>query len=160
MTGKSFKSIGVIAPLAFLGVAILAFGIVYGLLRLQGQGYRGRYGTKTSKASQATSFTTNCPATACIKLLGKTADPDTITVTTGSYVQFNSADGGKHNMALEHSSIQHDDSSEYESGDFKKDEAWKVQIKQDGAYTFRDKYNPGLKISIVAYTKGKDYKIQ
>lgn len=152
MNRNTFKNIRVVVPLVFVGVALITFGIVYGL--------KLTHTNKTSKASQADSFTANCPATACIKLLGKTADPDTITVTTGSYVQFNSADSGMHNVALQHSSVQHDDTNEYESGDFKKDEAWKVQIKHDGAYTFRDKYNPGLEINIVAYTKGKDYKVQ
>lgn len=145
---KYFRNKWLPVGIGFVAVVALVFCCVYALSR-----------RPTHKPAES-SFTTNCPATACIKLLGKTADPDTITVTTGSYVQFNSADGGMHNIALEHSGAQHDDPTEYESGDFKKDEAWKVQIKHDGAYTFRDKYNPGLEINIVAYTKGRDYKVQ
>lgn len=103
---------------------------------------------------------TVCPVSACVALKGKVVEPQTITVTNGSYVQFNSADGQKHNIALSHSAAQHDDPSKYESGDFQADEAWKVQFKSDGAYTFRDKYNEGTEFSVVVYTPGSDYKVK
>ncbi len=101
-----------------------------------------------------------CLVEACVSLYTQSADPTVITVTSGSYVQFNSADGKKHNIALAHSGTQHDDASEYESGDFGAGEAFKVQFKKDGAYTFRDKFNDAISVNVVVYTAGKDYKIQ
>lgn len=102
----------------------------------------------------------NCGADACVALYSDAADPFALTVKAGSFVQFSSADGKKHNIALAHSGVQHNDPSKYESGDFESDEAWKVQFKEDGSYTFRDKYNDKISVSVVVYTPGKDYKIQ
>ncbi len=102
----------------------------------------------------------DCPVSECVSLYSQSASPDTITVTVGSFVQFNSSDGKKHNISLAHSVVQHEDASEYESGDFEADEAWKVQFKKDGAFTFRDKYNDRISVNVIVYTPGKDYKIQ
>lgn len=113
--------------------------------------------------SITTSASTNavkCPVEACVSLNKQVATPTVVTVTSGSYVQFNSTDGGKHNIALAHSVVQHSDESEFDSGDFGGDEAYKVQFKQDGAYTFRDKYNNKVSINVIVYTPGKEYKIQ
>lgn len=101
----------------------------------------------------------SCAGT-CIDLGAASANPDVLTITSGTYVQFNNTDGSKHNIALEHAAIQHEDPTEFDSGDFGKGEAYKVQFKKDGAYTFRDKYHPKIQINVVVYTKGKDYKVQ
>lgn len=114
----------------------------------------------STNASQATAAQSRCPVDACISLDSTSAEPQTITVKTGSYVQFNTADGKKHNLFLAHSGVQHHDHSRYESGDFGSGEAWKVQIREDGSYSFADKYHQSVKVSIVAYTPGKEYKIQ
>ncbi len=101
-----------------------------------------------------------CDASACISLSKQSSQPGVITVTSGSYVKFNSGDGQKHNVALIHSGIQHEDENRYESGDFGADEAWKVQFKKDGTYTFEDKYNENAEISVIVYTPGKKYEIK
>jgi len=134
--------------LVFVAVGLLGFGAVYAL-------------SSDSSPKMAAPTQATCPVgDSCVSLLGKTASPDIITIKTGSYIRFNSADGGKHNIALEHAAVQHEDDHELESGDFEKDEAWRVQFKQDGTYTFRDKYNPDLKVSVIVYTEGKTYKIE
>jgi plastocyanin len=101
-----------------------------------------------------------CPVAACVSIGSDAANPNILTVTKDSYVQFNSADGRKHNIALSHSAAHHDDPTRYESGDFQADEAWKVQFKKDGAYSFRDKYNESVKVDVIVYTEGKDYKVE
>ncbi|GAC1387530.1 MAG: hypothetical protein NVS1B7_0690 [Candidatus Saccharimonadales bacterium] len=101
-----------------------------------------------------------CTVAACINLLRNNKDPLTYTITSGSYVQFNSADGMQHSMELVHSGVQHDDPSRYESGTFSANEAWKVQFKKDGTFVFADKTNPDVEITIIVYTPGKDYKIK
>lgn len=101
-----------------------------------------------------------CDAAACISLSRQSSQPEVITVTSGSYVNFNSADDQKHNIALTHSGIQHEDKNRYESGDFNADEAWKVQFKKDGVYTFEDKYNENAEITVIVYNPGKKYEIK
>jgi plastocyanin len=120
------------------------------------------YGSQgTSKAIKPVSQPANeCNVRACISLKEGSAEPTLVTVEAGSDVQFNSSDGKMHNLSLVHSGIQHHDESRYESGDFGANEAWKVQFKQDGSFTFHDKYNDKIQVSVVVYTPGKDYKIQ
>lgn len=131
--------------------------IVVVALLLAGVGFAGSY-IFSHKNSKTAVQSSTCQGN-CISLKGSKADPEVLTITAGEYVQFNSADGGRHNIALEHSAVQHEDEHEYESGDFEKDEAFRVQFKKDGAYTFRDKYNPDISINIIVYTKDKKYGI-
>jgi plastocyanin len=132
----------IVAIIVVMGLA--GFGIAFGLSQ------------KNNKTAASA-----CPqGETCISLLGKTASPDVITIQPGTFVRFNSADGGKHSIALEHAAAQHNDDSEYHSGEFAKDEAWRVQFKKDGTYTFRDELNPDVKINVIVYTEGKDYKVQ
>lgn len=107
----------------------------------------------------------------CILLRQDGADPSALSVVAGSFVNFAAADGQRHNLSLDDHAA-HDpatadssghpahDENAYKSGDFKADEAWRVQFKQDGAYSFTDKYNPKIHVDIVVYTAGKDYKIK
>lgn len=119
-----------------------------------------------SNDSQNNNTTTQLPACSdtCVNLLGDTASPDTLAVTVGSYVSFNSADGKSHRLTLgggttSHGSA-HSNPGSYDSGEFKSDESWRVQFKEEGTYRFSDKFNPKLDIIVVVYTEGKDYKIQ
>lgn len=104
-----------------------------------------------------------CMVSACVPLSKYQTEPQVATVTNGSFVQFNSADGEKHNIMLASSGASHgeshDSSSHYALGEFAADEAWKVQFKQDGTYTFMDMDNEKIKVTVVVYTPGKDYKI-
>ncbi len=135
---------------------IVAIIVVMGLV-----GFGVAFGLSQKNNKAADSKQSNCPANeTCIDLLGKTASPDVVTIQPGTFVRFNSADGGKHSIALEHAAAQHNDDSEYHSGEFDKDEAYRVQFKKDGNYTFRDELNPGLKVNVIVYTEGKVYKVQ
>lgn len=130
--------------------------VVVTALLLGAIGFSGSYAFAQHKNSKGT----NCPGY-CVSLSGNNKpDPEVLTIPTGSYVQFNAVDGAHHNIALEHSAVQHDDPSKYESGDFAADEAYKIQFKHDGAYTFRDTYNPDVHINVVAYTPGKNYSVE
>lgn len=110
--------------------------------------------------------TTQLPACSgtCVNLLGDKASPDTLAVTVGSYVSFNSADGKSHRLTLGGGTTSHggahSNPGTFDSGEFKSDESWRVQFKEEGTYRFSDKYNPKLDIIVVVYTEGKDYKIQ
>lgn len=112
-----------------------------------------------SKGSSAVTSTTKCQGT-CVALQADGAKPDTITVTPGSYVQFNSADGKEHSLSLGDGGSEHEHKGSFSSGDFKADEAWRVQFKDEGSYIFHDHYNPDINVLVVVYTPGKDYKIE
>lgn len=130
-----------------LGLAVIVLAFV------------GGYSLSQSSARKNDQVSSSSCKGTCISLYSDKADPEVLTVASGSFVQFNAADGKKHNIALEHSGVQHEDEHTYESGDFGYDEAWRVQFKKDGTYTFRDKYHDKIKVSVVVYTEGKDYKI-
>ncbi len=106
-----------------------------------------------------------CPQnTTCITLKDDRAEPDVITVPLGGYAQFNSADGQTHNIG-EGSGDEHHDGSHVHtgtsmSGDFKSDEAWRVQFKQTGTYDFHDHYHPEIHATVIVYQPGGDYKIK
>lgn len=101
---------------------------------------------------------TQCDGT-CVALYSGRSDPEVITITSGSFVQFNVADGKKHSLSIGEDSGHHTEKEQFSSGDFEGKEAWRVQFKKDGAYQFSDKYFPETKINVVVYTEGKDYKI-
>lgn len=112
---------------------------------------------------------TLCEATACVNLLQQGADPLSISVPIGSFVQFNSSDGSKYSLGLganhsvTNSGAQHDmhaASGAFSSGDFGEGEAWRVQFKDRGTYLFTDKYNEKVTVLVVAYEPGGDYKIK
>ncbi len=80
--------------------------------------------------------------------------PSVISVKIGEYLQINSQDGKKHNMALgrgdaDHQGHDHVDGGE--SGEFGPNEAYKVKIKLPGTYYFHDHDNPATYIIVIAY---------
>ncbi|MES2971364.1 MAG: hypothetical protein V4702_03525 [Patescibacteria group bacterium] len=91
----------------------------------------------------------------CVALRAEKADPDTITVKAGEFVQFNSADGKTHRLSLGKGGEDHDHSGPFNSGDFKADEAWRVQFKEPGTFSFHDHYNPDINILVVVYNPAK-----
>lgn len=102
---------------------------------------------------------TDCKGT-CVALRENKADPDTIAVKAGSFVQFNSANGETHSLSVGKGGEEHSHSGSFSSGDFKSDEAWRVQFKKEGTYLFHDHYNPKINVLVVVYTPGKEYKVE
>lgn len=109
---------------------------------------------------QAGPIQTNCDGT-CVALYAESALPDAVAVVNGSFVQFNSADGKRHNLSIGGDDTHHTAQTveEFTSGDFEADEAWRVQFKKDGTYSFKDKYNDSIRVNVIVYTEGKDYKL-
>jgi plastocyanin len=110
-----------------------------------------------TKAHSKILSTKNCDSI-CVNLTKDGMSPDTLTIKEGETVQFNSADGNTHNLGVgtgEGESggheVHHEHIGDFESGDFKMDEAWRVTFKQTGTYSFHDHYNPKLNILIVVY---------
>jgi plastocyanin len=96
----------------------------------------------------------------CVGLYEDKASPNTLAVAVGSYVQFNSKDGKTHDLSLGDATAGHQHTGNYQSGEFKGDEGWRVQFNSEGTYTFHDHYNTKISIVVVVYTPGKDYKVQ
>ena len=93
------------------------------------------------------------------------AEPDTLFIPVGEYLQINSADGRSHvieygkgsgkgdgKMQMMGVTIEMGSSSDVlRSGAFRADEAFRVQIKTAGTFFFRDSANPKIDIQVVGY---------
>lgn len=105
---------------------------------------------------------TNCDGI-CVALTPEGMKPDELAVKVGEFVQFNSADGKRHNISLGEGAGgaedsghaahkgKHEHTSGYASGDFEADEAWRVQFREPGTYYLHDHYNPKLNILVIVY---------
>lgn len=93
----------------------------------------------------------SCNVAACVALQSDKASPDTLTLKAGESAQFNSADGKTHQLSLGLGGEKHDHAGPYNSGEFKSDEAWRVQFKEPGTYKFHDHFNPKVNILVVVY---------
>lgn len=86
-----------------------------------------------------------------IMLKDNKATPNTVTIKVGETVQFNTADGLTHEMGLGEGGDHHEHLGTYSSGDFGAGQAWRVQFKEPGTYTFHDHYHPEINVLVVAY---------
>ena len=134
------------------------------LILASGVGFTASFLASRSNAKNQSQAVPTCKET-CVNLLKDRASPDTLAVTVGSYVTFNSADGNSHQLYLGEEKAgsahtAHPDAGSYDSGEFKSDESWRVQFKQEGTYIFSDKFNPKTNIIVVVYTPGKEHKVQ
>ena len=88
-----------------------------------------------------------------VDLLSNRAEPDIVSAKTGDFVQFNSMDGKEHNLSQGSGNAVDEnhshDKTGMESGVFKSDEAYKIQFKKSGIYSFHDHFNPDVYIRLV-----------
>lgn len=102
--------------------------------------------------------------TVCVYLQSDHAAPDIVTVAVGGFVQFTNADGKTHNLGLGEGDAYHDGSHKHEgsfvSGDFKADEAWRVQFKKTGTYKLHDHYRPDIIATVVVYDPNRSSVIK
>lgn len=125
----------------FIAAGLVGFSVVYAM-------------SKNTDSNEQT----NCEGT-CVALYKDRADPDTVTVPVGTYVQFNSADGKAHSLSLGEGGGEHDHTGKFNSGKFQADEGWRVEFKDEGTFYFHDHLNPKINVLVVVYTPGKDYKL-
>lgn len=128
----------------FIVALIVGFAVVYSI----------------SSNDKSTTYSKSSCSGTCVSLFEDKASPDTLTVKVGDYVQFNSADGKSHNLSLGKGGEEHGHKGKFYSGEFKADEAWRVQFKEEGTFFFHDHLNPKITILVVVYTPDKEYKIQ
>ena len=122
--------------------AVIGFGVVFAL-----------------KNNQNNATQTRCDGI-CVALREDKADPDTLSVKVGTYVQFNSADGKTHGLSLGKGGEHHEHKGKFQSGDFGADEAWRVQFNDEGSFILHDHLNPKINVLVVVYTPGKDRTIR
>jgi plastocyanin len=88
-----------------------------------------------------------------VSLLKNRADPEIVIVRVGDYVQFNARDGREHNLSQGSGNAVEDNHAHketgLESGVFKSDEAYKIQFKKVGIYSFHDHNNPDTYIRVI-----------
>lgn len=126
---KINRKVLIVAVLA----GILSFGGSYALTNMRTQ------------ASQASDGVVQ------VALHENSAKPDSIAVTTGQTVMFNSADGKIHNLSLGEGGDEHDHHGPFYSGEFGADEAWRATFEQPGTYFFHDHTNPDINVLVVVY---------
>lgn len=94
-------------------------------------------------------------AIAHVQLGPDQAIPDLITIKSGEYVQFNSADNLPHEIGLgggsEAGSGHEHVEQAFASGVFGAGEAYRLQIKDKGVFNFHDHRNPNLFVMVIAY---------
>ncbi len=96
----------------------------------------------------------------CVSLADTGASPSTIAVPLNSFVQFNSADGKTYDLSLGGGGSEHEHKGKFQSGDFGKGEAWRVQFKDEGSFIFHDHHNPKVSVLVIVYEPGKQYKVE
>ncbi|GAC1392885.1 MAG: hypothetical protein NVSMB46_09790 [Candidatus Saccharimonadales bacterium] len=143
---KKTNQIGKLVGIGVISL-FLGFGVIYFISRKDAK----------PKVSTSNNITSNCAVT-CIALQSDHANPDTVAIKVGEFVQFNSADGMKHEIV--EGSAHSSSNNPIDSGEFGADEAWKVQFKQPGTFQFIDKKHPGVNILIVVYQPGGDHTIR
>lgn len=124
--------------------ALLGFGLVYGI---------------SHSTDNRTVHSAACEDT-CVALAENGASPNAIAVATGSYVQFNSADGKSHNLSIGKGGDEHEHMGKFYSREFQADEGWRVQFNEEGSFTFHDHLNPQINVVVVVYTPGKEYQVE
>lgn len=97
-------------------------------------------------------------------------EPIDLLINTGEYVQFNSKDGGEHQVIQGKPTVEHghDELSDatngedhgtvkspLDSGIIKANEGYLVQFNNIGKYEFHDNYNHHYAITIIVYDKNK-----
>lgn len=100
---------------------------------------------------------TDSNKTHMVSLLKAKADPDIVLAKVGDYVQFNAKDGKEHNLSQGSGNATSDNHAHnevgLESGVFKSDEAYKIQFKKVGIYSFHDHNNPDTYIRVIVDDK-------
>lgn len=170
---ETFKKFGPFVAGGLL-VAMLSFASVYAFSNTNEQ----------PVASNATSTRTSEPVLGSkenphmVSLTKDQTEPVDLLINVGDYVQFNSKDGGEHQLIQgkptadhghdEYANAVHGEehgatNSPLDSGIIKADEGYLLQLKNVGKYEFHDNYNHDYAITVIVYDKDKkleDTKIE
>ncbi len=155
-----FSNNAVLLIITALIVSALSFGAVFALQKRS---------STTQKETARETTTKKCEVEICVEITKDGIVPDVISVKVGEYVQFNSADGQKHNISngkgadvsaegigRDEHEVPHEHVGAYASGEFQADEAWRVQFKEKGTIKLHDHFNPKQYIAVIVYQPSTD----
>lgn len=95
-----------------------------------------------------------------IELKKENKDPIDLLIKKDEYVQFNSKDGGQHQIVQGgHDNTEHAQQS-LDSTVFSGDEGYLVQFKKTGKYEFHDNYDHDYTMTIIVYEPGAANKLK
>ena len=158
-----------IYAVCFITVAGVAFGLTY---KITAKKDKPAAITVTEQGTKENPFQ--------VALKKDNKDPVDLLIKTGDYVQFNSKDGGEHQIIQGKPTTEHgntspannehiesdsrpEQSKALDSGIIKPDEGYLLQFNKTGKYEFHDNYSHEYTITIIAYDpnkKAEDNKIQ
>lgn len=172
-------------PLFLAIIIVLALSVGFGVSFVLSQKAEAPEPSKTSK--EAPSGSNNQPRLADkngkpvyeIQLKKSNKEPIDLVIKIGDYVQFNSKDGGEHQIIqglatnTEHGDTSPSGNDHAEAGDsrpakekaldsgvLKGDEGFLLQFNTQGKYEFHDNYDHDYTISILVYNPNAPQKIQ
>lgn len=147
-------------------VAIISFAAVFTM-----QNANGQTATNNTVASATDNTTLGSKENPHVVSLTKDqTEPVDLLINVGDYVQFNSKDGSEHQIiqgkpTADHGHDEYADAvhgeahgatdSPLDSGIFKADEGYLLQLKNVGKYEFHDNFNHDYAISVIVYDKSK-----
>ena len=150
---KKFKPVLFLLPVLIVGFAI-SFAIVQ---QLDGNE------SSSPRASNASVTVTDGKTIHDVDIKRDNNQPIDLIIKKGEYVQFNSKDGGEHQIVQgEHDGGEHATGS-IDSGVFGAEEAYLLQFKKVGKYEFHDNFDADYKITMLVYDPTKsleDIKIK
>lgn len=95
-----------------------------------------------------------------VALRSENKDPIDLLIKKGEYVQFNSKDGGQHQIVQgRHGNTEHAKQA-LDSKVFNGDEGYLIEFKATGKYEFHDNYDHDYTINILVYDPNADTKVQ
>ena len=90
-----------------------------------------------------------------VALMNDKMSPDSLTIPVGQTVQFNTADGLKHDIGFGAGGDHHQEDNNYASGEFGVGESWRVTFKKVGSYQLHDHEHANMNILVVVYQPKK-----
>ena len=149
-----------------LVVAIISFAAVFTIQNKDDQEVASN--AATAVADDSTLGSKENPH--LVSLTKDQTEPVDLLINVGDYVQFNSKDGSEHQIiqgkpTADHGHDEYADAvhgeehgatdSPLDSGIFKADEGYLLQLKTVGKYEFHDNFNHDYAISVIVYDKSK-----
>ena len=125
---------------------VAGFGIVFGVTKLTSPG-----DTAANKDDRVIHE---------VALKKENKDPIDILIKKGEYVQFNSKDGGQHQVVQGNNNNTTHSNGSLDSGVFNGDEGYLLQFNEQGKFEFHDNYDHDYTMTIIVYDPDKESKLE
>ncbi len=161
---ETFKKFGPFVAGGLL-IAILSFGAAFAIRSNAEESVATTASTVTEDSTLGTKENPHV-----VSLTKDQSKPVDLLINVGDYVQFNSKDGGEHQIiqgkpTADHGHDEYADAvhgeehgktdSPLDSGVIKSDEGYLLQFNNIGKFEFHDNYNHDSEITVIVYDKNK-----